>query len=91
MDQYQQYDWDRIPVWNKDNLKDSFILMNDQINGRIPVTKLEHWNQFTSFLDKLTQETRDKVCFSNAIKIYSKSKNKVEKNKKITYPNLFNN
>ncbi|WP_180080746.1 FRG domain-containing protein [Acinetobacter sp. YH12201] len=51
MDQYQQYDWDRIPVWNKDNLKDSFILMNDQINGRIPVTKLEHWNQFTSFLE----------------------------------------
>ncbi len=51
MDQYQQYDWDRIPVWNKDSLKDSFILMNDQINGRIPVTKLEHWDQFTSFLE----------------------------------------
>ena len=51
MTQYEQHDWDRIPVWNKESLKDSFILMNDQINGRIPVTKLEHWNQFTSFLD----------------------------------------
>lgn len=51
MTQYKQHDWDRIPVWNKDSLKDSFILMNDQINGRIPVTRLEHWNQFTSFLE----------------------------------------
>ncbi len=51
MTQYEQHDWDRIPVWNKESLKDSFILMNDQINGRIPVTKLEHWNQFTSFLE----------------------------------------
>ena len=51
MTQYKQHDWDRIPVWKKDSLKDSFILMNDQINGRIPVTKLKHWDQFTSFLE----------------------------------------
>ena len=31
MTQYEQHDWDRIPVWNKESLKDSFILMNDQI------------------------------------------------------------
>lgn len=48
---YKQNDWERIPLWKKDSLKDNFILMNDQINGRIPVTKIEHWSHFTSFLE----------------------------------------
>lgn len=51
MSQYEKNDWDKIPVWNKNNLKDSFILMSDQINGRIPVTRLEHWRDFTPFLE----------------------------------------
>lgn len=51
MKQYREYEWDRIPEWNENSIKDSFILMNDQINGRIPVTKLEHWSDFTSFLE----------------------------------------
>lgn len=51
MKQYREYEWGRIPEWNENSIKDSFILMNDQINGRIPVTKLEHWSDFTSFLE----------------------------------------
>ncbi|MDD5769783.1 MAG: amidohydrolase family protein [Candidatus Gracilibacteria bacterium] len=45
-------------------------------------------SRFNIFLDKLTPETRQKVCIKNAIKIYSKSKNRVEKGKILKYPKL---
>lgn len=66
---------DRIMIWS-DVLGDAF----EQIwiiNAR-----------FNSFLDKLTPETRQKICMDNAINVYSKSKNKVEKNKSRVYPRL---
>lgn len=51
MNEYQKSDWDKIPIWDKNNPKDNFIQMKDQFNGRIPVTRLEHWRDFTPFLE----------------------------------------
>lgn len=100
---YLDYSWvifDEFIAINDTTMQD-WIYFTNEFSDRIMIWSDVLWNafsqiwiinsRFNSFLDKLTQETRDKVCFSNAIKIYSKSKNKVEKNKKITYPNLFNN
>ena len=36
----------------------------------------------------LTEETRNKICRENALKMFSKSKNKVEKNQKVKFPKL---
>jgi hypothetical protein len=45
-------------------------------------------SRFNSFLDKLTPETRQKVCIDNALNVYSKTKNRVEKWKSRVYPKL---
>ena len=45
-------------------------------------------SKFNYFLDKLTLETRQKVCIDNALNVYAKSKNRVEKQKINTYPKL---
>lgn len=51
MNEYKKSDWEKIPIWDKDSPKDNFIQMKDQFNGRIPVTRLEHWRDFTPFLE----------------------------------------
>lgn len=66
---------DRIMIWS-DVLWDAFEQIGI-INAR-----------FNSFLNKLTPETRAKICIQNALNVYSKSKNKVEKNKMRIYPKL---
>ena len=38
-----------IPVWNADSPK--FDILNDEISGRIPVAKIEHWKDIINILD----------------------------------------
>lgn len=42
---------ERIPLWNNKKLKQSFEVVSDQISGRIPVTRLEHWRDFPDLLE----------------------------------------
>lgn len=43
--------WEKIPLWNGDDPSRSFEIRSDEISGRIPVTRLEHWGHFTSLLE----------------------------------------
>ena len=43
------YDYDKIPLWSNDN--PSFDVLADDVNGRIPVTRLEHWKEFAELLE----------------------------------------
>ncbi len=39
--------WEKVPLWNNDSPDSSFDITSDQISGRIPVTRLERWRDFT--------------------------------------------
>lgn len=43
--------WEKIPLWNNDSPESSFDITADQISGRIPVTRLEHWRDFSALLE----------------------------------------
>ena len=43
--------WQKVPKWNSDDPSRSFDIMSDEFSGRIPVTRLEHWRDFTSLLE----------------------------------------
>jgi hypothetical protein len=43
------YDFEKIPLWSND--KPAFEVLADDINGRIPVTRLEHWREFSELLE----------------------------------------
>lgn len=43
--------WKKIPLWDASNVKQSFQVMADANSGRIPVTRLEHWREFTNLLE----------------------------------------
>jgi len=43
------YNFERIPLWSNDNPQ--FEVMVDDINGRIPVTRLENWKDFAELLE----------------------------------------
>jgi hypothetical protein len=43
------YDFEKIPLWSND--KPVFEVLADDINGRIPVTRLEHWREFSELLE----------------------------------------
>lgn len=47
----EEYDFTQIPSW--DGTENSFEIIADKVNGRIPATKLEHWDQFTALLESL--------------------------------------
>lgn len=46
-------------------------------------------SKFNIFLDKLTPQTREKICLTNAINLFSKTRNRIEKNKIRTYEKIF--
>ena len=46
-DQY----WEVIPEWDSKNPEESFIVTADHLSGRIPVTRLEHWRDFSLLLE----------------------------------------
>lgn len=43
--------WEKIPLWNNQSPENSFDITADQISGRIPVTRLEHWRDFSALLE----------------------------------------
>lgn len=45
----ENYDFEKIPLWSNDN--PSFEIMVDEISGRIPVTRVEHWKNFAELLE----------------------------------------
>lgn len=66
---------DRIMIWS-DILWNAFHEIG-YVNAR-----------FNLFLDKLTKNTRENVCYKNSYNIYSKSQNRVENWKARVYPKL---
>ena len=52
MEEQKDYLWEEVPVWSESNSLDkNFAIMNDNISGRIPVTRLESWRDLQKFLD----------------------------------------
>lgn len=45
----ENYDFEKIPLWSND--KPSFEIMADEVSGRIPATRVEHWKDFAELLD----------------------------------------
>jgi hypothetical protein len=43
------YDFEKIQLWS--NEAPNFDAFADEISGRIPVTRLEHWKDFTNLLE----------------------------------------
>ncbi|WP_444945959.1 FRG domain-containing protein [Microbulbifer sp. VTAC004] len=43
------YDFERIPLWNGE--QSDFDILSDEVNGRIPVTRLESWKNFAELLE----------------------------------------
>lgn len=44
-------DWEKIPLWNNEDKDKHFEIMADAYSGRIPVTRIEDWRDFTSLLE----------------------------------------
>ncbi|MFZ5458531.1 MAG: FRG domain-containing protein [Pseudomonadota bacterium] len=43
--------FEKIPLWNADDTSKRFEIMADELSGRIPVTRLESWRDFTDLLE----------------------------------------
>lgn len=43
--------WEKIPLWNNEGNVKRFEIMADAYSGRIPVTRIEDWRDFTSLLE----------------------------------------
>lgn len=94
------YSWvifDEIIALNDTSMQE-WVELTEKFPDRIMIWSDVLWNtfheiwytnsRFNVFLDLLTPETREKVCFKNALNIYSKSNNRVETGKVRTYPKL---
>lgn len=43
--------WDKIPKWESTLPKQSFVITADEFSGRIPVTRIDDWHDFTNLLE----------------------------------------
>lgn len=43
--------WDKVPGWDEEQPERSFEILADKISGRIPVTRIEHWREFSVVLE----------------------------------------
>lgn len=43
--------FEKIPVWNSEAPEQSFEIMSDSANGRIPVTRIERWQDLSELLE----------------------------------------
>lgn len=43
--------WEKIPKWNSDLPERSFVITADKFSGRIPVTRIDDWHDFTHLLE----------------------------------------
>ncbi|HDR1531263.1 TPA: FRG domain-containing protein, partial [Pasteurella multocida] len=46
-----EYNFEKIPLWNEKDPEKSFDILADNISGRIPVTRIEHWSEFSRLLE----------------------------------------
>lgn len=56
------FDVSKIPVWNSENPERSFDILPEQPSGRIPVTRIEHWRDFSSLLESPFFNRVDTQC-----------------------------
>lgn len=97
---YVDYSWvvfDEIIAINDVSLSD-WVALTEKFPDRVMIGSdvlgdafWDIWYQnsrFNHFLELLTPETRQKVCIDNALSVFSRSRNRVEKNKKRQYPSL---
>ncbi|MGL4224082.1 MAG: FRG domain-containing protein [Vibrio sp.] len=54
--------WEKIPEWDTENPEQSFEITSDAFSGRIPVTRLEHWRDFSSLLESPFFNRVDTQC-----------------------------
>jgi hypothetical protein len=45
----EDYDFSQIPLWDSNN--PNFEIFSDSVSGRVPVTRLEHWQELSSLLE----------------------------------------
>lgn len=43
--------FEKVPLWSDDSTAKRFEIMSDELSGRIPVTRLESWRDFTGLLE----------------------------------------
>ncbi|SFT95063.1 protein of unknown function [Kosakonia arachidis] len=43
--------WNKIPKWESTLPKQSFVITADKFSGRIPVTRIDDWHDFTNLLE----------------------------------------
>lgn len=43
--------WGKVPSWNEEQPERSFEILADKVSGRIPVTRIEHWKEFSVLLE----------------------------------------
>lgn len=43
--------WKKIPIWSKNETENSFVFFDDFTKERIPVTRIEHWQDFFKLVD----------------------------------------
>lgn len=97
---YVDFSWvifDEIIAVSEVTMQD-WVDMSEKYSDRIMIGSDVLWDafeqiwvinsRFNAFLDKLTPETRQKICIDNALNVYSKSKNRVENGKVRKYPTL---
>ncbi len=97
---YVDFSWvvfDEIIAINDTSMQD-WVELSEKFSDRIMIWSDVLWDafeeiwvinsRFNSFLDRLSSKTREKICIKNALEVYSKSKNKVERNKTKIYPKL---
>jgi len=56
------FDVSKIPVWDSENPERSFDILPEQPSGRIPVTRIEHWRDFSSLLESPFFNRVDTQC-----------------------------
>ncbi|EOV3349392.1 hypothetical protein ACONG6_000082 [Vibrio cholerae] len=59
---FSAFDVNKIPVWNSENPERSFDILPEQPSGRIPVTRIEHWRDFSSLLESPFFNRVDTQC-----------------------------
>lgn len=51
MNQLPDNYWSKIPQWDGNSPARSFVITSDEFSGRIPVTKIDDWHDFTDLLE----------------------------------------
>lgn len=97
---YVDYSWvvfEEI-IAHSSNSMIEWVELTEKFNSRVMIWSDILWkwfhkvwyinNKYNTFLDMLSEKTRNNVCINNALEVYSKSKNNVELDKKRVYPSI---